>query len=71
LRLCIIVKASSNVIGVRGSKGVDENVFANIIQRVSALMTIAPEIAEMDINPLLGDGSNVIAVDARINIIKH
>jgi acetyltransferase len=57
--------------GVRGSKGVDENVFANIIQRVSALMTIAPEIAEMDINPLLGDGSNVIAVDARINIIKH
>jgi hypothetical protein len=34
-------------------------------------MTIAPEIAEMDINPLLGDGSNVIAVDARINIIKH
>ena len=57
--------------GVRGSKGVDENVFANIIQRVSALMTIAPEIAEMDINPLLGDGSNVIAVDVRINIIKN
>jgi acetyltransferase len=56
--------------GVRGSKGVDENVFANIIQRVSALMTIAPEIAEMDINPLLGNGSNIIAVDARINIIK-
>ena len=57
--------------GVRGSKGVDENVFANIIQRVSALMTIAPEIAEMDINPLLGNGSNIIAVDVRINIIKN
>lgn len=57
--------------GVRGSKGVDENVFANIIQRVSALMTIAPEIAEMDINPLLGNGSNIIAVDVRINIVKH
>lgn len=65
------LKGYKLVKGVRGSKGVDENVFANIIQRVSALMTIAPEIAEMDINPLLGDGSNVIAVDARINIIKH
>ncbi len=65
------LKGYKLVKGVRGSKGVDENVFANIIQRVSALMTIAPEIAEMDINPLLGDGSNVITVDARINIIKH
>ena len=65
------LKGYKLVKGVRASKGVDENVFANIIQRVSALMTIAPEIAEMDINPLLGDGSNVIAVDARINIIKH
>ena len=65
------LKGYKLVKGVRGSNGVDENVFANIIQRVSALMTIAPEIAEMDINPLLGDGSNVIAVDARINIIKH
>ncbi|HCM29624.1 MAG TPA: CoA ligase, partial [Bacteroidales bacterium] len=54
------LKGYKLVKGVRGSKGVDENVFANIIQRVSALMTIAPEIAEMDINPLLGDGSNVI-----------
>ncbi|HOU82509.1 MAG TPA: acetate--CoA ligase family protein, partial [Bacteroidales bacterium] len=45
------LKGYKLVKGVRGSKGVDENVFANIIQRVSALMTIAPEIAEMDINP--------------------
>ncbi|MDN5349504.1 MAG: ATP-grasp domain, partial [Bacteroidales bacterium] len=30
----------------------------------------APEIAEMDINPLLGNSSQVVAVDARIRIKK-
>ena len=57
--------------GVRGSEGVDEQIFANIIQRVSALLITAPEISEMDINPLLGTGSNIVAVDARINIQKN
>jgi succinyl-CoA synthetase beta subunit len=27
-----------------------------------------PEIAELDINPLMGSGSSLIAVDARIRI---
>ncbi|MBQ1732378.1 MAG: acetate--CoA ligase family protein [Bacteroidales bacterium] len=30
----------------------------------------APEIAEMDLNPLLGNPRNVVAVDARIRIEK-
>ena len=56
--------------GVRGQKGVDENKFAEIVQRVSALVTVAPEIFEMDLNPLLGTPDNVVAVDARIRIEK-
>jgi acetyltransferase len=31
---------------------------------------VAPEIAEMDLNPLLGNPKNVVAVDARIRIEK-
>jgi acetyltransferase len=56
--------------GARGQKGINENKFSEIIQRVSALVTIAPEIFEMDLNPLLGTAENVIAVDARIRIEK-
>ena len=39
--------------------------------RLSTLLRFATEIKEMDINPLLADGDNVIAVDARIRIEKR
>lgn len=70
LKMIQNLKSYKLIKGVRGSIGVDEIVFANIIQRVSALMYVAPEIAEMDINPLLGNGSSIVAVDARINVQK-
>ncbi|MGA2297413.1 MAG: acetate--CoA ligase family protein [FCB group bacterium] len=54
--------------GVRGQAGVDENKFADIIVRLSALLEAAPEIQELDINPLLGKADSIIAVDARIKI---
>lgn len=56
--------------GIRGQKGINIEFFAEIITRVSAMVIEAPEIAEMDINPLLGLENNIIAVDARINISK-
>lgn len=56
--------------GVRGQRGVNEEMFAEIITRISALVTIAPEIFEMDLNPLLGTPEHVVAVDARIRIEK-
>ncbi len=56
--------------GVRGQAGVDEDKFADAVSRLSALVQIAPEIAEMDLNPLLGTESSVVAVDARIRIEK-
>ncbi|MFC2098763.1 acetate--CoA ligase family protein [Bacteroidota bacterium] len=54
--------------GVRGQEGIDEKAFADVLVRTSQLTTTAPEIAEMDLNPLLGAGDKVIAVDARIRI---
>ena len=56
--------------GVRGQEPVNEDLFAEAVSRISALVTVAPEIAEMDINPLLGSANAVVAVDARIRIEK-
>jgi acetyltransferase len=54
--------------GTRGKDPVNEDLFADAISRVSALVQAAPEIAEMDLNPLLGSPKTVVAVDARIRV---
>ena len=41
--------------GVRGQEGVNIDLYADQVARVSALVQAAPEIAEMDLNPLLGN----------------
>lgn len=56
--------------GIRGQKGIDKNKFAEIIVRVSQLVTEAKIIAEMDLNPLLATEEKIIAVDARIRVKK-
>nr|WP_321451060.1 acetate--CoA ligase family protein [uncultured Carboxylicivirga sp.] len=56
--------------GIRGKSGVDEKLFAEIMVRLSQLLQVAPEIKELDINPLLGEGSKIIAVDARVRLEK-
>ncbi len=52
--------------GVRGQEPVNEAAFAEIVVRLSLLCEAAPEIAELDLNPLLGTKDKVVAVDARI-----
>ena len=56
--------------GTRGQKGINEQKYAEIIVRLSTLLRFATEIKEMDINPLLADEHDVVAVDARILIEK-
>jgi len=56
--------------GIRGKKPVNEDLFADAVSRISALVQAAPEIAEMDLNPLLGSPDSIVAVDARIRIEK-
>ena len=64
------IKSYKIIKGVRGQQGINEEKIADIIIRLSALLEAAPEIVELDLNPLLGKGDSVIAVDARINISK-
>jgi len=54
--------------GTRGQRGLNEQKYAEIIVRLSTLLRFATEIKEMDLNPLLADEDDVIAVDARILI---
>ena len=56
--------------GTRGQKGINQRKYAEIIVRLSTLLRFATEIKEMDINPLLADDKDVIAVDARILVEK-
>lgn len=65
------LKGYGMIKGARGQKGVNEVAFAEIVIRLSALVEAAPEIAEMDLNPLLGTPEQVVAVDARIRIEKN
>jgi acetate---CoA ligase (ADP-forming) len=54
--------------GVRGQSGVDLDGIAQGLQRISQLVTDFPEIAELDINPLLVGpiGTEPVVADARI-----
>lgn len=64
------LKSYGIIKGVRGQEPVNEDRFAEAVTRVAALMKVAPEIFEMDLNPLLGNKDAVVAVDARIRIEK-
>ena len=54
--------------GVRGEKGIDIDLFAKTILQVSRLTCLFPEIEELDINPLLANDKEIIAVDNRLKV---
>lgn len=62
------LRAYKIIEGTRGQAGINQQRYAEIIVRLSTLLRFATEIKEMDINPLLADQENVIAVDARIRV---
>lgn len=64
------LKSYKIIEGTRGQKGLNENLFVEIIVRLSVMLRFTPEIKEMDINPLLANEKDVVAVDARIRIEK-
>jgi acetyltransferase len=68
LKMIKSLKSYKLIEGTRGQKGINQEQFADTIVRLGALLNAAPEIMELDLNPLLGTPENVIAVDARIKI---
>ncbi|MCD6354860.1 MAG: acetate--CoA ligase family protein [Prolixibacteraceae bacterium] len=57
--------------GFRKQPGVNIERFAGILVRLSSLLRFATEIKELDINPLLGNKNEILAVDARVLIEKE
>jgi acyl-CoA synthetase (NDP forming) len=64
------IKTTSLLYGIRGTKRRDIDALRDAIYRLGLLVTAIPEIAEMDINPLmvLEKGKGCRVVDARITL---
>ena len=60
------IAAAEILRGVRGQLGVDREVLADLITRVSDLVTDFPQLAEVDLNPVLATPTGATAVDVRI-----
>jgi hypothetical protein len=52
--------------GSRGRRPVARGPLVDVIHAVAALMLAEPRIAEIDVNPLIAAGADVVAVDALV-----
>jgi acyl-CoA synthetase (NDP forming) len=70
LKMITDLKAFPVLKGVRGQKGVSIELFAETIVKLSNLLMLVPEIAEIDLNPLMATEDDLTAVDVRIRLEK-
>ena len=54
--------------GVRNQKGMDVVTLADQLARISRLVSDFPQISEIDLNPVKGEGKRLLVVDCRIII---
>jgi acetyltransferase len=54
--------------GFRGAPPANRAAIASVIRRIGQLALDHPEIAELDVNPLVVTGQTVVAVDARVRL---
>ena len=57
--------------GYRGQPNVDEHALKDVILRISTLLSICPEVQELDLNPLKVLERGVCAVDARVRVERE
>ncbi len=62
------IRAAALLEGVRGEKGADRAGIAEVIQRLSQLLTDLPMIQELDLNPVIAYEDQVAVVDVRIAV---
>jgi acyl-CoA synthetase (NDP forming) len=54
--------------GYRGAQPADVAALENVVVRVAALAAAHPEIAELDLNPVVVSASGAVVVDARVRV---
>ena len=62
------IAAAEILNGVRGAPAIDKGALAAIIETVSTLAADFPEIAELDLNPILARPGGAVALDVRVLI---
>jgi acetyltransferase len=68
LRMIRGIRSYAILEGIRGESGMDIDLLADNVQRLSRLVHDFPRIKEIDLNPIKGVGTDLYAVDARIII---
>jgi acetyl coenzyme A synthetase (ADP forming)-like protein len=63
-------KAGELVRGFRGRPPVDAFALTDLLQRLARLAEDLPEIAELDLNPILASPEGCVAVDARVRVAR-
>jgi acyl-CoA synthetase (NDP forming) len=61
-------KAGKLVRGYRGTPAVDEDALTDLLHRLSRLGESHPEVAELDLNPVIAGPDGCVVVDARVRI---
>ena len=66
--LVLTGKAGRLVAGFRGQPAADAEALVGLVLRLARLADDIPEVAELDLNPVLGLPSGCVAVDARVRV---
>ncbi|HEY2326104.1 MAG TPA: GNAT family N-acetyltransferase [Gaiellaceae bacterium] len=61
-------KAARLIAGWRGAPAADQEALKDLLHRLSRLSVDLPEVAELDLNPVLAGPDGCVAVDARVRI---
>ncbi|HEU5057221.1 MAG TPA: acetate--CoA ligase family protein, partial [Kofleriaceae bacterium] len=64
------LRSSKLLDGFRGAPPADRAALAEVVRRIAALAEIAPEVAELDLNPVivLPRGEGAVVADARVRL---
>jgi acyl-CoA synthetase (NDP forming) len=62
------LRAAPLLTGYRGSAGVDTSAVEDLVLRLARLADDLPEVAELDLNPVLATTSGVLVVDAKLRL---
>ncbi|MDX6491120.1 MAG: hypothetical protein QOD43_1365, partial [Gaiellaceae bacterium] len=61
-------KAGRLVAGFRGAPAADAGALVDLLHRLSLLAQDFPEVAELDLNPVIALPNGCVAVDARVRL---
>jgi acyl-CoA synthetase (NDP forming) len=62
------IKAASVLDGARGQESVNKKAISDIIVRLGKLAEKEPEVVEVDLNPIIANSKDAVAVDVRVMV---